>query len=348
MNTGNPMDRISERAQGVLKALVERYIREGHPVGSKSLAESSAFALSPATIRNVMADLESFGLVTSPHTSAGRIPTEQGYRFFVDCLITMQPPPERDLMRLQEELNPDESATRLVSAVSDMLSRLTSLASVVTVPNPERSSLRQVEFLPLSESRVLVILVLNEKEVENRILHTQRQYGETELRQAANYINAHFSGVSLSDIRHGLLSEMRKDKDQLNQFMQALLDLAGGAFQQKGSGIDYVVAGQSNLINSGPPEKTERLRELFDAFQQKQEMLYLLDECMDSEGVQLFIGEESGYEVLDSLSLVTAPYAVEGRHVGVLGVIGPTRMHYERVIPLVDATSRLLSAVLNH
>ncbi len=341
-------ERISERAQGILKALIERYIQSGQPVGSKVLAESTPYCLSPASIRNVMADLESMGLITSPHTSAGRIPTEQGFRFFVDSLITVQPLPERELRRLERQLDPDQPAPRIVSSVSDMLSRLTSMASVVTVPRPERSTLRQVEFLPLSESRVLVILVLNEKDVENRIIHTQRQYGPVELQQAANFINAHFAGSSLEQVRKDLLEAMRRDKEDLNQLMDTLLDVAGTAFESDAETPDYVVAGHSNLIDFAGPENVERLRHLFDAFQQKQEILFLLDNCMDSEGVQLYIGEESGYEAFDSLSLVTAPYKVEGQRVGVLGVIGPTRMHYERVIPLVDATSRLLSAVLNH
>ncbi len=338
---------ISERAQGILKSLIQSYIRDGQPVGSRLIAESSQLALSSATVRNVMADLEELGLITSPHTSAGRIPTARGFRFFVDCLITVQPPTEKDILKMQQRLNPDHPPEALASDMSNLLSQVTSMVSLVTVPRPDHAVLRHIEFLPLSERRVLVIVVLNERNVENRIIHTQRQYNQSELQQASNYINQHYAGGSVERIRRELVDGMREDKTQLDQMMQTLLDLAGGALDAAEHKPDYVLAGQANLIDCAGPENMDRLRELFDAFQQKQDLLHLLDQCQESDGVQLFIGEESGYQALGSLTLVTAPYVVEGRRMGVLGVIGPTRMHYERVIPLVDATSRLFSEVLN-
>ncbi len=339
--------KISDRAQDILKSLIQCYIRDGQPVGSKLLAEATSLRLSPATVRNVMADLEELGLIASPHTSAGRVPTAQGLRFFVDCLITVQPPTRQDIQEMQRRLNPDHPPETLANDMSNLLSQVTSMVSLVTVPRPDSNHLRHIEFLPLSERRVLVIVVLGERNVENRIIHTQRQYNQSELQQAANYINQHYAGSSVEKIRRELVEGMRSDKDRLDAMMQTLLDLAGGALDTNPPEPDYVLAGQSNLIDFAGPEDIGRLRELFDAFQQKQELLHLLDQCQDSDGVQLFIGEESGYQALGSMSVVTAPYEVEGRRVGVLGVIGPTRMHYERVIPLVDATSRLFSEVLN-
>ncbi|MEH6549434.1 MAG: heat-inducible transcriptional repressor HrcA [Pseudomonadales bacterium] len=335
---------ITERGQQVLKALVEHYIEDGQPVGSKNLRESAELNCSPATVRNVMADLEDRGLIISPHTSAGRVPTVQGYRLFVDTLITMQPLGGQELGELQRGLRGGMSSEELVASASRLLSRISNQAGLVTLPRHDEVTLRQVEFLPLSEGRVLAILVCNEKEVQNRVLDPGRDFSEEELRRAANYINQHFSGQPLTTISAALLGSMQEDKDQLAKLMQSAIDLSSQAFNSGEEG-GYVVAGESHLLDNGAANM-QHLKGLFQAFEQKKDLLHLMDSCLDAQGTRIFIGEESGYSVLDDYSVITTPYQVSGDVVGVLGVIGPTRMSYERVIPLVDITSRLLSAAL--
>lgn len=336
---------IAERSQRVLKVLIEQYISDGQPVGSKVLSEATALSLSSASIRNVMADLEAMGYVRSPHTSAGRIPTVQGYRFFVDSLITIQPVNSSALQQLQCSLNADLSREQLVNAASRLLSQVSMQAGLVTLPQQDEEVLRHVDFLPLSEHRVLVVLVVNEKEVQNRVIHPRREFTETELKQAANFINANYAGRPLSRVHESLLGEMQTDKDALTHLMQAAIDLASQAFDGNPE-KDYLLSGESHLLASEPGADMERLRGLFQAFEQKKDILDLMERCLDAEGTQVFIGEESGYEVLDDYSVITTPYQLSGSKVGVLGVIGPTRMAYERVIPLVDITAKLLSAAL--
>lgn len=342
-------DLVNERALLLLKSLVERYIRDGQPVGSKSLLEEAGLPISAATVRNVMADLEDRGFITAPHTSAGRIPTAQGYRLFVDQLLTMQPIDRIDIRSLQDSLNPDKTATELAQTASQLLSSITSQAGLVTVPKAEQLSLRQIEFLPLSGNRVLVILVINEREVQNRVLHTSREYSEEELRKASQLINQQFAGRSLAQIRRGLVDAMANDKASIDTYMQSVLDLAAQAFDEEPAGkdTDYLVAGESRLVNLSAPEDFERLQGLFNAFEQKKDILELVDRSIDAEGIQIFIGDESGYEVLGGFSLITAPYRSRGVTLGVLGVIGPSRMAYESVIPMVDVTAQLLSSALN-
>lgn len=339
---------ISERAQLLLKALIERYIRDGQPVGSKALVEESGLPISPATARNVMADLEDMGLIRSPHTSAGRVPTVQGYRLFVDSLITVKPLEENALASLQQELNPDKSTTELVASASQLLARITAQAGLVTLPRQPRVVLRQVEFLPLSDNRVLVILVINEREVQNRVIYTRRPYEETELQRAANLINQRFAGRGLDEVRSAIVEAMHADKDSIDRHLQASLDLASQAFQpsDEAKTRDYVVAGEAHLIGHAGPDDIDRLKDLLEAFQQKRDILELVDRCIQADGVQIFIGEEAGFEVLGGFSVITAPYQVGQQTLGVLGVIGPTRMAYERVIPIVDVTARMLSVAL--
>ncbi|MDZ7668959.1 MAG: heat-inducible transcriptional repressor HrcA [Gammaproteobacteria bacterium] len=339
-------DSLDERAQLVFKLLVEHYISEGTPVPSRLLATQPGVDVSPATVRNVLADLEAQGLVRSPHTSAGKVPTNRGLRFFVDSLLRVQPLDERDVLRLQGELNPDLSPKELVESASTLLSHLTHMTCVITLPRREKVALRHVEFLPLSDRRVLVILVLNDREVQNRVIHTDREYAETELNQAANYINREFGGFTLLRVREALLESMQADKDRMDGLMQTALDVASRAFDEGGteSGNELVVAGETNLLDFGD---TDQVRRLFEAFSRKGGILHLLDRCLDSQGIQLFIGEESGYQLLDELSLVTSSYEVQGQLAGVLGVVGPTRMAYQEVIPVVDVTARVLSAAMN-
>lgn len=340
-------DPLNERASLLLKLLIERYIESGQPVASKTLARESELNISSATVRNVMADLEASGLVVSPHTSAGKVPTPRGLRFFVDYLISVQPLEEAALATLRERLTPELGSKELAATASSLLSGITRMAGLVTLPRRDVVTLRHVEFLPLSGQRILVILVLNDHEVENRVIRTGRQYGEAELTRAANYINHHFAGEALAAVRERLLSGMERDRARMDALMGEMLAVAANAFGGPGHEEgDYVVAGEGNLLNFVTGEDMDTVRELFDAFSQKRDVLHLLDRCLEADGVHLFIGEESGYKPLGDYSVVTAPYELDGKVAGVLGVIGPTRMAYHRVIPIVDATARLLGAAL--
>lgn len=338
---------LPERAQLLLKALIERHIRDGQPVGSKTLLEEARLPVSAATVRNVMSDLEERGYLISPHTSAGRIPTAAGYRLFVDSLLQVRPLDTGALDSLRQELNPDLSARELVQTASGLLSSITSQAGVVTVPRMESNALRQVEFLPLSGDRVLVILVINEREVQNRIIHTQRPYSEDELREAATLVNQRFAGQPLHHIQARIIEDMESVRASIDHYMKDTLELASRALAtEEEEQEDYLVAGESRLLGSATPEELDRLQELFAAFQSKKDLLHLLERCSRASGIQIFIGDEAGYEVLGSYSVVTAPYSDGADTLGVLGVIGPTRMAYEKVIPIVDVTARMLTSAL--
>jgi len=340
---------LSERAKYILKTLVERYIQQGQPVGSRVLSRDLDMGLSPATVRNVMADLEDMGLVQSPHTSAGRIPTVRGYRFFVDALLTLHPLDEASVAHLRKQLGPDSEQENesLLETTSALLSNLTHLVGMVTVPRQEKATLRQVEFLALSNQRVLVILVINKREVQNRIIRTARPYTPSELQQAANYINSMCRGNDLWDVRDKLLRDLRKTREHMNRIMMVTVEIAEKGLVAEQTEDDVVVAGQTHLMEYGDLADMEKLRNLFDAFGQKRDILHLLDESLKANGLQIFIGNESGYDVLDDCSVVSAPYEVNGHRIGVLGIVGPTRMPYERIIPLVDITAKLLGAALN-
>lgn len=336
---------ISDRSRHILKTLIDRYIREGVPVGSKSLVEETGLSISAATMRNVMSDLEAHGLVSAPHTSAGRIPTEQGYRMFVDSLITVGELDDRYLNSLRNELSPSKSSAALVESASNLLSQLTSQAGIVMTPRVNSSRLQQVEFVPLSGDRVLVVLVFNEQDVENRIIHTQRPYSREELAQAAEFINQRFAGIELEQISDALVNEMQSDKDSINQLLELMIEVAGDTIQAADN-QDYIVAGQNHLLGSAEPSDVSRLKELFDAFQAKKDVLLLMNHCIDADGVKIFIGQESGYQSFEDFSLITAPYKHNDTPIGVIGIIGPTRMAYDRVIPVVDITAKMLSAAL--
>lgn len=338
---------ISERAMHLLKTLTERYIRDGQPVGSRTLSRESGLTYSPATIRNVMADLEDLGLIRAPHTSAGRIPTVQGYRMFVDSLLTVQPLDESTVIRMRSELNLDQAPKDLVATASSLLSGITRLAGIVTLPRREHAALKRVEFLPLSEHRVLAVLVISDREVQNRILSVDRPYSAAELQQASNYLNEQFAGRDLEEVRRRLIRDMKDAREDMDRMMRMAVEMADSALNAAEDGDDFVLAGQTNLLEFEELCDLGTLRQVFEAFNRKRDILHLLDRCVNADGVQIYIGEESGYQMLDECSLVTAPYSVEGRVVGVLGVIGPTRMAYERVIPIVDATARIMGAALN-
>jgi len=337
---------ITERAQYFLKVLIERYIRDGEPVGSRTLSRDSGLDLSPATIRNVMSDLEDLGLVASPHTSAGRIPTVSGYRLFVDSLLTLIPLESTEVSELREKLAGESDAKNLVESASRVLSGLTHMAGVVMVPRREQVVFRQIEFLPLSGNRVLTILVTREGDVHNRIIETRKAFSPAQLQQAANLLNQHYAGEGLEEMHRLLVAEMEEARNQMNRIMVRALEMAEQVIDTSSDSDDYVMAGQTNLMDFNELAQMGRLRSLFDSFTQKHELLHLLDESMRAEGVQIFIGEESGYQPLDHCSLVAAPYEINDQVAGVLGVIGPTRMAYDRVIPIVDITAKLLGAAL--
>jgi len=293
-----------------------------------------------------MADLEDMGLLVSPHTSAGRVPTVQGYRFFIDSLLEVEPLAGPQVEALRGQLGVDHDPQALMQSASNLLSDVTRLAGIVTVPRHDEVRLGHVEFLSLSGDQVLVILVLNDREVQNRIIRTGRRFSDAELQQATNYLNETCAGRDLSQVRAHLLEEMRRAREHMNDIMRGAIAMAEQAFDAPPPDEDMVVAGQTHLMEYGELADMERLRQLFEAFARKRDILHLLDNALTARGVQIFIGEESGYDIFEQCSVVTAPYLSAGRVLGVLGVIGPTRMPYDRVIPVVDVTARLLGAAL--
>lgn len=337
---------INERAQHFLKVLVERYIREGQPVGSRTLAKDSGLELSPATIRNVMSDLEEMGLVVSPHTSSGRVPTVTGYRLFVDSLLTVKPLLDDEIEQIRQRLKTHQDAAETLVAVTNLLSSITHMAGLVTLPKHERMLFHQIEFLRLSGRRILAILVTNDGEVHNRVLFTERDLSDTELARAAEYLTEAFRGHDIKEVRDRLIKEMKEARENMDRLMQQALDMTGLVIDSSQFQEDLLISGQTNLMGFDELGNLERLRKLFDAFTDRHQILQLLDKCLKADGIQIFIGEESGYELFDDCSLVTSPYKIDDQIVGVLGVIGPTRMAYDRVIPLVDITAKLLGAAL--
>ena len=339
----------NDRAQHLLRVLIQRYIRDGQPVGSRTLSKDSGLDLSPATIRNVMSDLEELGMVSAPHTSAGRVPTPKGYRLFVDTLVRYRQPRDGDIDMLRSQIRRKvDDSDALVASVSRLLSEFTSLAGVVTVPRGQHAALRQIEFLPLSENRILVILVINDREVQNRILHTDRDYSASELQQAANFINQHYAGVEMPLVRDRILADLESTRNSMNKAMHDIISVAHSAMGEADHPDgEYVLAGETNLMGFAELSDVDTLRRLFEAFSRKQQILDLLDRSIHADGVQVFIGEESGFRILDDCSIVTAPYTLEDDTIGVLGVIGPTRMAYDRVVPIVDITARLLRSALS-
>jgi heat-inducible transcriptional repressor len=336
---------LDRRAQTLLKTLIERYIAEGQPVGSRTLSKYSGLELSPASIRNVMADLEELGLIASPHTSAGRVPTPRGYRLFVDRLLTVEPLQIEQTERIQGQLQGEEPQRVLAHAAS-LLSSLSHFAGVVLVPR--RTSLfRQVEFLRLSDRRILLIIVTPEGDVQNRILHTERDYSPSQLVEAANYITHHYAGLDLESIRARLQTELVSLRDDITGLMQRAVEASSKALTEESEPM--VISGERNLLGVADlSDNMDRLRRLFDLFEKKTGLMQLLDASSHAQGVQIFIGGESELVPMDQVSVVVAPYEVDGRIVGTLGVIGPTRMAYERVIPIVDITAKLVSSALSH
>ncbi|GAB4391624.1 MAG: heat-inducible transcriptional repressor HrcA [Gammaproteobacteria bacterium] len=338
--------RVSERAQQVLKVLVEHYIHQGQAIGSKTIAATSSIGVSAATIRNVLAELEEQGLIRSPHTSAGRIPTSLGYRFFIDSLLTVKPLDSNTLAACQSQLAPNYDRKTLLKKATNLLSTLSRFAGVVMINQREQVTYRHIDFVRLSEQRVLVILVTEDAEVHNRIICLERKISAHTLEQAVNYLNRHIAGKPIQALREALVAELQADHQHVQQLMQQVMHLAEEAALNTFDSDDYIVAGKTNLLKLAQETGLERLQTLFETFKQKHTILHLLDKSMQADGVQIFIGEESGYESLHACSVVTARYDADNRAVGVLGIIGPTRMAYDSVIPLVDVTAKLLSAAL--
>jgi heat-inducible transcriptional repressor len=337
---------LDNRARTLLKALVERYIADGQPVGSRALSKLSGLELSPATIRNIMADLEEMGFVASPHTSAGRVPTPRGYRMFVDTLLTVETIDESALEgRLQNRLQ-NSSPQKIITNAAQVLSSLSQFAGVVMTPKRE-SVFQQIEFLRLSEKRILLVIVDAGGDVQNRMLLTDVDYTPSQLVQAANYINQHYAGQSFDQVRLRLQNELRQLRDDMTVLMHAAVE-AGSDAMNEDADNNVVISGERNLLSvTDLSSNMNSLRQLFDMFEQKTGLLQLLDVSSKATGVQIFIGGESQLVPMDDMSIVTAPYEVNGRIVGTLGVIGPTRMAYERVIPIVDITAKLLSSALS-
>jgi len=336
---------IDERSLKILNELIESYIQDGQPVGSKAIAEKSELQLSSATIRNIMADLESAGFLVSPHTSAGRVPTTQAYRLFVNHLLTAEQPDRIKLNDFSNELNLDSSQSGLIEQASNLLSRMTHLAGMVTIPKHDQLILKQVEFLPLSEKRILVVLILNNCDVQNRVIHTDREFTRRELEEAGNYLTHEYVGQDLMLVRDSLLDVMQHKRQDLEKMLKAVMKMAEEN-QADSVENDYVLAGETNLFEAVNTSEYHQLRSLFEAFSQKRDILHLLDRSLSAQGLQIFIGRESGYDLFEDYSLIAKPYSVKGKTLGVLGVIGPTRMPYERVISAVDVTSKLLSQAL--
>ncbi|MEO5596188.1 MAG: heat-inducible transcriptional repressor HrcA [Lysobacteraceae bacterium] len=341
------MHTLDPRARRLLRTLIAQYIRDGEPVGSRTLARQSGLDVSPATIRNIMSDLEEIGLLSAPHTSAGRIPTAQGYRVFVDSLLQVQPLGDADLSQLRSNFQASAGTQQMLGNASELLSAMSHFVGVVTVPKREQFAFRHIDFVPLDPQRVLVILVFADNEVQNRIIATRRPYTPSELEQTANYLNAHFAGRPLREIHSSLLRELRETRSAMERVLSAAVEVAEHALDPMPTGEEMLLTGQNRLMGVQDFSDVERLRELFEAFSRKREILQLLERCIHADGVRIFIGEETGLAPLGGMSLVTAPYGSDGKVLGVLGVIGPTRMAYERVIPVVQATADLLGAALH-
>lgn len=338
---------LNQRAEILLKTLIEQYIEGGQPVGSRLLARSSGLKLSPATIRNVMSDLEDLGLIHAPHTSAGRVPTQSGYRVFVDSLLSVKPVGSSISEEFMSSFSGQADLDHLVQSASTMLSEVTRFAGVVMVPHTEQVLFRQIEFLSLSARRLLVILVSKDGRVQNRVITTDREYTPSELVEAANYFNETFADLPLDRVRMMLLQGLEEDTAGMNQAIQDVINMARQVLDEReDDDRSLMVSGEEKLIDVPDLSNNETLRRLFGTFRAKQDLLDLLERSMGVDGIRIFIGEESGYDALADCSVVTSPFYRENEIVGTLGVVGPTRMHYDEVIPIVDITARLLSNAL--
>jgi heat-inducible transcriptional repressor len=336
---------LDDRAKLLLKALVERYIADGQPVGSRTLAKAAGLELSPATIRNVMSDLEELGLIASPHTSAGRIPTARGYRLFVDTMLTVRRENLNPMREMQTTGIEAGQPHRVINTAAQMLSSLSQFVGVVMAPR-RASVFRHIEFLSLSERRVLVIIVSPDGDVQNRIIHTQANFTQSQLLEAANFLNAHYAGMAMEEVRERLKTEVEALRGEIADLMKAAVDIGA---QTEPTEDEVVVSGERNLLSVTEfSSDMGNLRRMFDLFEQKTQLIRLLDVSAQADGVRIYIGGESQVVPYEDLSVVTAPYEVDGQVVGTLGVIGPQRMPYDRMIQIVDVTAKLVSNALSH
>ncbi len=339
---------LSERARAVLSGLIHRYVDDGIPVGSRTLAKETRLSLSPATIRNVMADLEEIGLIRAPHTSAGRIPTVKGYRFFINAILKVGPTDRRSVGKISRSLTSVSGAGSVLASATEILSQITSYAGIVSIPDTRQAHIRQIEFIKLSGQRVLAILVTDDGRVQNKVLWAHREYSKSELVEATNYFNDEYSAKTLEGVRAQLLLHMKQDRKSMHREMRMAVSMAGQLFDGDHDVAENVlVRGENNLLSVPDFAELDKLKALFDAFKTKQILFDLLQKSMFAGGVNIFIGEESGYESFQDCSVISAPYIVDDRRVGVLGVIGPTRMQYEEVISTVDITAKLLGSALS-
>ena len=337
---------LDERAQVLLRELINSYTRDAQPVGSKNLAELSGLDVSSATIRNIMAKLEDMGLVNSPHTSAGRIPTEAGYRFFIDSLLEVDNLATASQRVISETFSGNKTSSDLIHSATDILSRITHLAGIVSMTHTAPAEVRHIEFMKLSDRRVLVILVINKDDVHNKVIHVERDYSDLELQQAAQTLSRYLIGRSFESARKKLLDELSELRTDVNSILEPVLEAMEEVCNMNAHD-DLLTSGETNLLQYAELSDINKLRGLFKVFNEKTDLLKLLDGCTSAKGVEIFIGSESGYSVLSDCSVVGAPYEIKGEIVGVLGVIGPTRIAYEQVIPIVDVTARLLTSALN-
>jgi heat-inducible transcriptional repressor len=329
---------LDKRAQTLLKALISHHIGDGQPVGSKTLATTSSLDLSPASIRNIMKDLEDAGFIISPHTSSGRVPTQKGYRFFVDSLVTMKSLNQSEISALKDQLIMSDNK-HLISSVADTLSHLTKFAGVVLIPRAKKIAFKHIEFLELSKNRILVIIVTDDGGVQNRVLYTENNYNKQNLLEASNFFNQHYAGYNIEEVKSRLVNELKTMKAEMVTLMTAAIETSDDIDQNE----NLVMSGQRNLLETSElSQNVSSVRKIVEVFEKKSALLQLLEKSHRANGIQIFIGEESGYKALDECSVITAPYEADGEVLGMLGVIGPTRMAYERVIPIVDITAKLL------
>ena len=338
---------LNERSQLLFKNLMGLYLNEGKPVGSSKLASLPDVGLSSATVRNVLAELEKMGLLHSPHTSAGRVPTDIGYRFFIDSILTYQPLSEQSEMSIRNELTSGLNQDDLLQSTSKVLSGITGMTSLVLMPKKEQEVLRHIDFIPLGENRVLVVLVFNDNDVQNRIIELEKGYSAEELQQTANFLNAQCLGKNLTEAKKMLVSRLDQIRSTANEFMSSIVTVTDHVLEEQiEKQIPFLVAGKTNLLNYQELASSEKLKALFNAFDEHNDMLSLLDKSMQAEGVKVFVGNECGNEIYQGCSIVTTPYEVEGEVLGVLGVVGPSRMNYEKVVPRVDVTAKILGSLL--
>jgi heat-inducible transcriptional repressor len=330
---------LDSRAQSLLKSLITHHIDDGQPVGSKTLSASSDLDLSPASIRNIMKDLEDAGFVSSPHTSAGRIPTNKGYRLFVDSLVTVQSLDDVEISSLKNQLIASDNK-HLISSAANTLSELTKFAGIVMIPKAKKIKYKHIEFIGISERRVLVIIVTDDGNVQNSVLYTNHDYDKTSLTEAANYFNKEFSGYSVEEAKKRLMDDLKHMKTNISDLMSSAINSAA---DNNDEADNIVMSGQTKLLETVElSQNVASIRKILEVFEKKSALLKLLESSQHANGIQIFIGEESGYQALDECSVITAPYEADGEVLGILGVIGPTRMAYERVIPIVDITAKLL------